>query len=63
MIDSVLLDNLGEALQDYISSNLPKVRLIRTEKREGLIRARIIGSDNATGQVIGPYIGLYYSLL
>lgn len=40
--------HLKQHLDDYIAKSLPsKVRLIRTEQREGLIRARIIGAENA----------------
>lgn len=35
-----------------MSSRLKKVRIIRTNKREGLIRARLIGARAAKGQVI-----------
>lgn len=38
-------------LEEYIS-NLERVRLIRTNKREGLVRARLIGATYATGDVL-----------
>lgn len=50
----ILVDDFSDkphmkmVLQDYIATQLPpKVRLIRTEKREGLIRARVIGAESA----------------
>lgn len=42
---------LKSKLADYIS-NLQRVRLIRTNKREGLVRARLIGATFATGDVL-----------
>lgn len=42
---------LKSQLADYIS-NLQRVRLIRTNKREGLVRARLIGATYATGDVL-----------
>jgi polypeptide N-acetylgalactosaminyltransferase len=50
--DSSDLPDLGQQLKDYISTNLPKVRLLRTQRREGLIRARIFGADHASGDVL-----------
>lgn len=42
---------LKSKLEDYFS-NLERVRLIRTNKREGLVRARLIGATYATGDVL-----------
>lgn len=42
---------LKSQLAQYIS-NLERVRLIRTKKREGLVRARLIGATYATGHVL-----------
>uniref|UniRef100_A0A3P8VC06 Polypeptide N-acetylgalactosaminyltransferase n=1 Tax=Cynoglossus semilaevis TaxID=244447 RepID=A0A3P8VC06_CYNSE len=42
---------LKSKLADYIS-NLDRVRLIQTNKREGLVRARLIGATYATGDVL-----------
>ena len=46
-----LLDDLGEILEDYIK-NLEKVKIIRATKRSGLIKARILGAIEATGDVL-----------
>ncbi|XP_007516305.2 polypeptide N-acetylgalactosaminyltransferase 4 [Erinaceus europaeus] len=53
----ILVDDLSDRvylkaqLESYIS-NLDRVRLIRTSKREGLVRARLIGATFATGDVL-----------
>ncbi|EEC05112.1 UDP-GalNAc:polypeptide N-acetylgalactosaminyl transferase, putative [Ixodes scapularis] len=45
--------DLGPQLAEYVSSQLPShVRLIRTRDREGLIRARMFGARNASGEVL-----------
>ncbi|KAL5017648.1 hypothetical protein ScPMuIL_007237 [Solemya velum] len=44
-------DHLKKPLENYIY-NLEKVKLIRTKKREGLIRARLLGYSVAEGKVL-----------
>ncbi|KAL7678087.1 hypothetical protein ACOME3_004316 [Neoechinorhynchus agilis] len=44
-------DYLKSPLDDYISA-LKKVRIVRLEKRQGLIRARLEGADVALGEVL-----------
>ena len=42
---------LKKPLDDFVSS-MEKVKLVRAEKREGLIRARLLGADAATGDLL-----------
>ncbi|XP_060791267.1 polypeptide N-acetylgalactosaminyltransferase 10 [Neoarius graeffei] len=44
-------EHLKAPLEEYMA-RLPKVRIVRTQKREGLIRTRLLGASLATGQVI-----------
>ncbi|KAM6450453.1 polypeptide N-acetylgalactosaminyltransferase 4-like [Liasis olivaceus] len=53
----ILVDDLSDQpylkaeLERYVSG-LPRVRLIRTQRREGLVRARLVGATFATGEVL-----------
>ena len=47
----LLPDHLQLKLEEYIEK-LPKVRLLRLKKREGLVRARLVGVGVARGEVL-----------
>ncbi|XP_036071259.1 polypeptide N-acetylgalactosaminyltransferase 10 isoform X2 [Oryzias melastigma] len=44
-------EHLKGALEEYMK-RFPKVRILRTKKREGLIRTRLLGAGAAKGEVI-----------
>ncbi|XP_053574676.1 polypeptide N-acetylgalactosaminyltransferase 10 [Bombina bombina] len=44
-------EHLKKRLEDYMV-NFPKVRIVRTKKREGLIRTRMLGASVSIGDVI-----------
>ncbi|XP_071371995.1 polypeptide N-acetylgalactosaminyltransferase 10-like isoform X2 [Centroberyx affinis] len=44
-------EHLKVALEEYMV-RMPKVRILRTKKREGLIRTRLLGAGAAKGEVI-----------
>ncbi|CAH0563541.1 unnamed protein product [Brassicogethes aeneus] len=45
-------DHLGRKLEEYVKTLPVRVFVLRTEKRSGLIRARLLGAKHVTGQVI-----------
>lgn len=45
------MPHLGQQLEDYVAQ-YPKVRIVRAQKREGLIRARLMGAAAATAPVL-----------
>lgn len=46
-----LIAHLKQQLENDIKP-MEKVRLLRTNKREGLIRARLLGAYDATGKIL-----------
>ena len=45
--------HLKRQLDDYVATNLPKVRVLHMEPpRKGLMAARSYGARNATGQIL-----------
>ncbi|XP_050299063.1 polypeptide N-acetylgalactosaminyltransferase 5 isoform X3 [Anthonomus grandis grandis] len=45
-------DYLGKKLEEYVKKLPVPVYVLRTQKRSGLIRARLLGAEKVTGQVI-----------
>ncbi|XP_063917716.1 putative polypeptide N-acetylgalactosaminyltransferase 9 isoform X2 [Zophobas morio] len=45
------MEHLKQQLVDYFSDE-PRVKIVRAKKREGLIRARLLGATHATGEVL-----------
>ena len=52
MFNLFLKEHLKEKLEKYILRFKGKVKLYRTTERVGLVRARVIGAEKATGKVI-----------
>ncbi|PAA64242.1 hypothetical protein BOX15_Mlig005705g1, partial [Macrostomum lignano] len=50
--DASELDHLKRPLEEYMKYHSPKVRILRAAKREGLIRARLMGARKAVGAVL-----------
>ncbi|XP_072029532.1 polypeptide N-acetylgalactosaminyltransferase 11-like [Amphiura filiformis] len=51
--DCSALDHLKKKLDSYVAKNLGSlVKVVHNSKREGLIRARVIGAKAATGEVL-----------
>lgn len=47
----ISLAHLKQQLDDYFKA-YPKVKVVRAKQREGLIRARLLGAEHATGPVL-----------
>ncbi|EDW03891.1 GH11491 [Drosophila grimshawi] len=45
-------DFLGKQLEDYVAKLPVRTFVLRTEKRSGLIRARLLGAEHVAGEVI-----------
>lgn len=43
---------LGKALDDHVKDLGVPTRVLRTGKREGLVRARLLGAKEAKGQIL-----------
>lgn len=49
--DKSTLEELKDRLQNYVAK-FPKIKLVRTKDREGLIRGRMLGAKHASGEVL-----------
>ncbi|CAM9626933.1 unnamed protein product, partial [Choristocarpus tenellus] len=52
LLDIILVDDGNAAVEGSPVWSMPKVRLVRTKQREGIMRARMIGSRYARGEVL-----------
>ena len=54
MVSLPVLEELKDGLDSYIATKFPKglIKIIRVKKRQGLIKARLLGWRNSTGEVI-----------
>ena len=50
-LSSSFPEHLKEKLEEYMA-RFSKVRIVRTKKREGLIRTRLLGASMARGEVL-----------
>lgn len=50
-LSALSAEHLKGPLEKYMK-RMPKVRILRTKKREGLIRTRLLGASVAKGEVI-----------
>lgn len=48
----LISEHLGKKLEQYVKTLPVPVHVLRTEKRSGLIRARLLGAKHVTGQII-----------
>ena len=49
--DQSSLEELKDKLENYVEK-FPKLKLVQTTQREGLIRGRMLGAKHATGEVL-----------
>ena len=49
-----ILEELKGGLESYISTNFPDglIKIVRVKERQGLVKARLLGWRNSTGEVI-----------
>lgn len=50
--DASTIEALGDYLVEYVEQHLPIVKIIRLKERSGLIKARAIGAEEASGDVL-----------